>query len=201
MPIMNPDGYEYSHTEDRLWRKNRAPNKGTNCIGTDLNRNWGYSWGGRGTSTDPCAWNYAGKHPFSENETASVSKYLQNTTNLQGYMTFHSYGQFILFPWAHTYKRLPDYTDLLEVGIEIAKQINKTTGAMYKVGSTADKLYTASGGSDDWARGVGKIKYSFTVELQDKGDFGFLLPTEKIPRAVEDAFAAFEVLFSKILSN
>lgn len=28
-PLVNPDGYEHSHTRDRLWRKNRAhPEKG-----------------------------------------------------------------------------------------------------------------------------------------------------------------------------
>ena len=26
LPVVNPDGYEFSHTTDRLWRKNRAPN-------------------------------------------------------------------------------------------------------------------------------------------------------------------------------
>jgi murein tripeptide amidase MpaA len=25
MPLLNPDGYEYSHTNDRMWRKNRTP--------------------------------------------------------------------------------------------------------------------------------------------------------------------------------
>ena len=25
MPLLNPDGYEYSHTHDRMWRKNRTP--------------------------------------------------------------------------------------------------------------------------------------------------------------------------------
>lgn len=24
MPVMNPDGYEHSHTHDRLWRKTRS---------------------------------------------------------------------------------------------------------------------------------------------------------------------------------
>lgn len=39
LPVVNPDGYEYSHMRDRLWRKNRA--RAGFCAGTDLNRNFG----------------------------------------------------------------------------------------------------------------------------------------------------------------
>lgn len=39
LPVVNPDGYEYTHTIDRLWRKNRK-GSGT-CSGVDLNRNFG----------------------------------------------------------------------------------------------------------------------------------------------------------------
>lgn len=39
-PVLNPDGYEYSHTRDRLWRKNRRGGYGS-CAGVDLNRNFG----------------------------------------------------------------------------------------------------------------------------------------------------------------
>ena len=46
--------YEYSHTNYRLWRKNRRINSGNSCKGVDLNRNWGYQWGGAGASTNPC---------------------------------------------------------------------------------------------------------------------------------------------------
>ena len=35
-----------NYFQDRLWRKNRRPNKGSECIGTDLNRNWQFQWGG-----------------------------------------------------------------------------------------------------------------------------------------------------------
>lgn len=44
LPVANPDGYEYSHTGQRLWRKNRKLNWGATCVGVDLNRNWGYKW-------------------------------------------------------------------------------------------------------------------------------------------------------------
>lgn len=61
MPSVNPDGYEYSRTEDSWWRKNRNPVTDTECppnattcpvdngrnpvaIGVDLNRNY---WDGK----------------------------------------------------------------------------------------------------------------------------------------------------------
>ncbi|EGI71157.1 Zinc carboxypeptidase A 1, partial [Acromyrmex echinatior] len=38
-PVFNPDGYVYTHTTNRLWRKTRKP-YGSDCYGCDLNRNW-----------------------------------------------------------------------------------------------------------------------------------------------------------------
>lgn len=36
-----------------------------------------------------------------------------------------------------------------------------------------------SGPSDDWAKGVAGIPYTYTIELRDKGPvYGFLLPSE-----------------------
>ena len=60
---MNPDGAEYDISGGRyhFWRKNRQPTPGTGAIGTDLNRNFGYRWGGGGrTSTNPLAITYRG---------------------------------------------------------------------------------------------------------------------------------------------
>ncbi|MFG0252894.1 MAG: M14 family zinc carboxypeptidase, partial [Phycisphaerales bacterium JB038] len=37
VPLVNPDGYEYTHTNYRLWRKNRR-NNGDGTFGVDLNR-------------------------------------------------------------------------------------------------------------------------------------------------------------------
>ena len=49
IPSANPDGYAYTFSHDRLWRKTRSPQgvKGHNCTGVDLNRNWGFHWGGK----------------------------------------------------------------------------------------------------------------------------------------------------------
>ena len=32
IPLLNPDGYEYSHTHDRMWRKNRTPDSKGNTV-------------------------------------------------------------------------------------------------------------------------------------------------------------------------
>lgn len=70
--------YEYTFRGDRLWRKNRGnPEKGGNCIGVDLNRNFGYRWGGMGTSKSPCRETYAGTGPFSEPETRSIKNFFE----------------------------------------------------------------------------------------------------------------------------
>ena len=61
MPSMNPDGYEYTRTRDRMWRKTRSSNPGYRCKGTDPNRNWGYNWGLKGASTNPCDGEYCVK--------------------------------------------------------------------------------------------------------------------------------------------
>ena len=58
MPSMNPDGYEYTRSYDRMWRKTRSRNPGYSCRGVDPNRNWGYNWGLKGASTNPCDGNY-----------------------------------------------------------------------------------------------------------------------------------------------
>ena len=47
IPIVNPDGYIYTWSNDRFWRKSRNINKNTQCVGTDLNRNFNYAWGSK----------------------------------------------------------------------------------------------------------------------------------------------------------
>ena len=60
LPLVNPDGYEYSHSSDRLWRKNRRPPPaGKVCPGVDLNRNFDVGYG-LGASTNPCEEVYQG---------------------------------------------------------------------------------------------------------------------------------------------
>lgn len=48
LPSTNPDGYEFSRSSDRMWRKTTSLSSESNpgCKGVDLNRNFGFHFGG-----------------------------------------------------------------------------------------------------------------------------------------------------------
>ncbi|KAF4528948.1 hypothetical protein B566_EDAN017340 [Ephemera danica] len=45
LPVANPDGYVYTWTVNRTWRKNRRNNTREDCRGVDINRNFDIHWG------------------------------------------------------------------------------------------------------------------------------------------------------------
>ncbi|XP_050423174.1 carboxypeptidase B-like [Adelges cooleyi] len=202
LPIVNPDGYNYSHERERLWRKNRNKNQGSSCFGADLNRNWAYHWGESGASRYKCSEIYRGSKGGSEPETQAIVQYImKESSKFKGFLTFHSYGQYILYPWGYA-KRVPsDHVEIHRVGQAMASAIKQATSMVYTVGNSAALLYPAAGASDDWAKGVAKIKYSYTVELRDTGKNGFILPSSEILPAGKEAYAAVSALAKEISSE
>ncbi|XP_049948177.1 carboxypeptidase B-like [Schistocerca serialis cubense] len=194
LPVVNPDGYEFSHSSDRLWRKNRGGSGSGRCAGIDLNRNFGYRWGGQGASRRPCDETYAGPSKFSEPETSAIRNFVSANRNIKAYVSFHSYGQYVLYPWGYAAVVPPDHEELKRVGQRIASAIARGGGGSYTVGPAGATLYPASGGSDDWAKGSQGIKYAYTVELRDRGRHGFVLPAQYIVPTGRDAVAALAVV-------
>lgn len=68
------------------------------------------------------------------------------------------------------------------------QNIQSIDNSVYSVGPSASLLYPAAGGSDDWAKSIG-VKYSYTVELRDKGRYGFVLPANFIVPTAKEARA------------
>nr|CAG4649078.1 EOG090X00QE [Scapholeberis mucronata]SVE93443.1 EOG090X00QE [Scapholeberis mucronata] len=98
---------------DRLWRKNRKPNTGSPCVGTDLNRNYDYYWNTGGSSNLPCAETYNGGAAFSQVEARNVRDAILGVANqTKVYFSFHSYGQYWLTPWGYTSDLPEDYDQL-----------------------------------------------------------------------------------------
>ncbi|XP_059475778.1 carboxypeptidase B-like [Neocloeon triangulifer] len=200
MPVLNPDGYEYSHTKDRLWRKTRSLQRAANatksaskrsrsCYGVDANRNWDSHWGQRSASKDPCSHNYPGPRPFSEPETKAASDFILKLAPA-AYLSMHSYSRLWLMPWGHSEN--PSQHDLLlrKVSLKAVEAIQDVGGHTYKTGSIHNVLYPISGSSMDWAHEKAGVRFAFLAELGDAGDYGFVLPPSEIELTGKEMFAA-----------
>jgi len=167
VPVFNVDGYNYAHTTDRLWRKNRQPVSGSTCYGTDLNRNYGYGWGGGGSSPSPCAETYRGSRAFSAPEVAAERDFLQpyiDASRLVAFVDIHAYGGMWMSPWGYTTTLPPDYSAMDTSMRAVASAIRAINGRTYATGTSARVIYIAAGGSDDFFYGDGGVVQSFTVE-------------------------------------
>jgi carboxypeptidase T len=168
---MNPDGSEFDisgHTF-HYWRKNRQPTPGTSSIGTDLNRNYGYHWGGGGrTSTNPQAITYRGTGPFSTPEDRAMRDFLASRVvggrqQIRTAITFHESGRLVMWPYGYTMTDVPgdmtvqDHAALVSIG----KAMARSNG--YKPEQASD-LYISSGTTRDYLYGLYRV-FSYTFEM------------------------------------
>ncbi|EDO45321.1 predicted protein [Nematostella vectensis] len=198
MPILNVDGYVYTHTHNRMWRKTRKPYGG--CYGADPNRNWSFKWGGVGTSSDPCRDTYRGPRPFSEVEALNVARYLyRNRKSLIGYMDIHAYSQLWMTSWGFNRAYPPAYnTKVKPAGQKAVEALRKVYGTHYRLGPSSIIIYATSGGTMDWATGVLGIEYSYGLELRDEGKYGFVLPANQILPTGVETFAAIKAMVQEM---
>ncbi|KAJ6669403.1 hypothetical protein lerEdw1_008212 [Lerista edwardsae] len=201
LPLVNIDGYIWSWSQDRMWRKNRSNTTHSDCIGVDLNRNFAINWGSVDASHDPCQETYCGVSAESEQETKAITTFLRShLSSIKAYLTIHSYSQMLLFPHGYTFEKIPNHDELNELAKGAAKAIFSLYGKEYKYGTSATVLYPSSGSSDDWAYSQG-IKYSFTFELRDTGKYGFLLPESQIKPTCKEIMLAVKFIANYILSH
>ena len=176
-PHANPDGRKIAENGD-FWRKNTDNDDG--CLdaswwGTDLNRNSSFKWGGVGASASPCDDTYHGPAPSSEPETQSLQNYAvsiftdqrgpgdtdpaqENASGL--FITLHSYGNLVLFPWGWTNDAAPNDTSLESLGRKFGFFTN------YQVCHSGEDgcIYQTSGSTDDWIYGeLGVASYTFEL--------------------------------------
>ncbi|XP_046952016.1 carboxypeptidase A4 isoform X1 [Lynx rufus] len=200
LPVANPDGYVYTQTQNRLWRKTRSINPGSRCVGTDPNRNWNASFAGEGASDNPCSEIYHGPHANSEVEVKSVVDFIQEHGNFKCFIDLHSYSQLLMYPYGYTVKKAPDADELDKVARRAAKALASLSGTTYQVGPTCTTVYPASGSSVDWAYDNG-IKYAFTFELRDTGHYGFLLPANQIIPTAEETWLGLKTIMEHVRDN
>ena len=144
VPLVNPDGhYAVTSGINEFWRKN-ARDINQNGIyyeftggtwwtddteGIDLNRNYNWYWN-LGGSSDPWAYNYRGASPFSEDELQCI----RNLAFAQRFVcgiSFHSYGEVIIYPWTFNLEQAPDQDVLDAIGLGLAEAFIKDNGGSY----------------------------------------------------------------------
>ncbi|KAI8898822.1 hypothetical protein BC833DRAFT_588250 [Globomyces pollinis-pini] len=207
VPVSNPDGYAFTRKSggQRMWRKNREPNPGYSCIGTDPNRNFDSHWGDTvGASDYPCADDYFGKGPASTAEAAAVSNYLKSLTNTVSFVDLHSFAQEWTFPYGFTCDAQAPYFDDLNKASQLAVASVKTVdGRTFEYGQSCTRLYPTTGSTDDYALDVLKIKYSYTVELRPTGSSGggFALPASQIVVASKETLEGLITLWQYVATH
>ncbi|OXB58047.1 hypothetical protein ASZ78_007706 [Callipepla squamata] len=192
--VTNPDGYAFTHSSNRLWRKTRSVNAGSSCIGVDPNRNWDAGFGDAGSSSNPCSETYHGPYAHSESEVKSIVDFIQSHGNVKALISIHSYSQMLMFPYGYKRTPAPNHEELNELAKKAVSDLAAVYGTEYTYGSIADTIYLAAGTTVDWAYENG-VKYSYTFELRDTGRYGFLLPSSQIiPTATETWPALLDIL-------
>ena len=186
VPLANPDGRLIVES-GYYQRKNTNPS-GATCggwpiydwsygPGVDLNRNSTFRWGVGGSSSYPCDQTYRGASAGSEPETQALQSLMASlfadrrpddlTTPAPDdapglVISLHSYGGYVLRPWAFTAAPPPNAADLRWLG----DRMGQLMGYFSCQTGMAGCLYAASGTNDDWAYGELGVA-SFTFEVGD----------------------------------
>ncbi|MDQ8153631.1 MAG: M14 family metallopeptidase [Gemmatimonadota bacterium] len=184
VPVVNPDGYQYTFTNDRLWRKNRRPMPG-GVVGVDLNRNHSNNWGldNFGSSPTPSSEIYRGPAAASEPETAALQAFHVLHPPVIA-ITYHTYAGLLLFPPGARNGVLAADLDAYRVlgGTNAhPAAIDRLPGSarsFYSPG-TAWMLYPTNGEYTDWASatfGTIAINPELTSGYGATGFYGFEFP-------------------------
>ncbi|RDL41049.1 Zn-dependent exopeptidase [Venustampulla echinocandica] len=190
-PVVNPDGFIYTQTKDRLWRKNRQNSTESTCVGRDINRNWPYKW-------DTPGGEVAGDAP----ENLILRKHIDTLAAKQGvhlYIDVHSYSQLFMTPYGYSCSALPTNNDHLQsLAKGTVNAIGAVYGTKYQYGPICTTIYQATGSSVDYVNDVTKATYAFTIELPDTGGHGFILPPSMILPTSLETYQGFRYLFQNI---
>ena len=201
-PIINADGYVYDYPGALWWRKNREPFGGT--IGTDPNRNyagcagdlagdWGAVDNGKACHRPQDA-TFCGAYVNSGDETRALTLYAE-AHEFNAYMSYHSSGEMIMWPWGWKNQESPDSVLYNHFGNNAADLVQCLYGGTYDRGPIGITIYPVSGSSVDWLyswsrRVHGVSNLSFTTELGTS----FYQPVSQLDHINHQNFKALEYL-------
>ncbi|XP_050551710.1 zinc carboxypeptidase-like [Spodoptera frugiperda] len=180
IPVLNPDGYEYSLHNDRLWKKNRRK-VSEFCYGVDLNRNFEYNWAKQDSTRSICSETFCGRAPFSEAETQAFKR-LTDGPRFHGYLSIHSAGTKVLFPMGVTRS---DHADQIVMTKAMAEAMRSLQNYQYISGDIHALRKIGYGMAIDWMYFTKKITHSYILETRGQNGLDVLGPKEILPAAKE----------------
>ncbi|HEX6336095.1 MAG TPA: M14 family zinc carboxypeptidase [Jiangellaceae bacterium] len=187
VPVVNPDGYQYTFDHERLWRKNLRDNDNNGVIdsndGVDLNRNFPEHWNydEEGSSSQFTSQTYRGPEPMSEPETVANAA-LFNMADFRFAISNHSFGQLLLYPQGWQVQT-PSADDPIYVALTGTDDDPVVEG--FDPGPSAD-LYITNGEFTDWAHATQDV-LAWTPELSEGcPGCGFVFPDD--PKLVQEEF-------------
>ncbi|KAF9407779.1 hypothetical protein HW555_012313 [Spodoptera exigua] len=180
IPVLNPDGYEYSLYKDRLWKKNRRQVSDF-CYGVDLNRNFDYNWGKQDSTRSECSNTFCGPAPFSEAETQAFKKLIDGP-HFYGYLSIHSAGTKVLFPMGVTRS---DHPEQIMMTKAMAQAMRSFDNMQFLSGDIHALRKVGYGMAMDWMYFVKKITHSYILETRGEHGFDILGVKEILPAAKE----------------
>ena len=163
VPVLNPDGYEYSVSNDRNWIKNRAGSGF--CRGVNINHNMPTPKWGDGASNE-CSDDYQGFASLSEAESQALNSL--DISSYDAYFSIQDVGDRVIIPYgsstsANTHE---DFGDLENAATDLAALLSTSKGTPYTASQGYDyENSRGNGQTRDWSyRYTG---YAFTLYLDD----------------------------------
>ncbi|OWB75455.1 hypothetical protein B5S31_g5356 [[Candida] boidinii] len=206
LPVMNPDGYDYTFKNERLWRKNRQETYLPRCFGIDIDHSFDFHF--TKTYDSPCSEDYSGEGAFESLESDAWNKYLNQTKHdhpIYGYIDLHSYAQEVLYPYAYSCSELPrDEENLLELAYGLSKAIRLQSGKNYGVLNAcqdkgSDMVPSMGSGSALDYMYHNRAYWAFVLKLRDSGSHGFLLPSKYIVPVGKEIYSSIKYFSSFVL--
>ncbi|KAI4825623.1 hypothetical protein KUCAC02_021303 [Chaenocephalus aceratus] len=127
--VTNPDGYYFSHTSNRMWRKNQEAQPRSRCIGVDPNRTGDAGFGGAANS---------------ESEVKSIVDFVKSHGNIKAFVSIHAYSQMLLYPYGYSKTPCKDETELHSLAKKAITDLASLYGTRYRYGSIINTIYQAS---------------------------------------------------------
>ncbi|KAH3844336.1 carboxypeptidase A4-like isoform X2 [Dreissena polymorpha] len=200
--LANPDGRLYvEKSKNYCWR-------GTYPSGVDINRNFEWEFGGKGSSGDKNDEEYRGPYPFSEPETI-IYKELTDKIHFDGFLSLHSGTRHIYIPYADTESQRLRRTHENEKEMRtLAWEMSTATKHKYLYGKAIDLTkYTADGTIFDFMAGVKNISFSYAIELWgrkfSKSPSCFDLfnpPNDQLEKVVQEIYQVYVKFLNGILN-